>query len=203
MQLNLIKSLLIFTLGYFIGVAPHTSLFNYTPEPQVISKVDFTKDKIEAVSRFIEERSPGVPDSLRYSYAKYYVEAEKEFNVNAYLLASIGFYESNYKHTAMSNMGAIGLQQIMSLWVKEIPFLDTPADLLNARNNIRASAYIVAHYRELCGADVASIASCYHGGPGAKWHPKDSTKRYVNKVITLFNETNESTVYASNDVPSF
>ena len=131
-----------------------------------------------------------IGEVTRYGYgdyseflAKIYVSAAKEFNVDPYLLVAIGDPESKYTLHAVSSAGAMGVQQVMPFWVKEIPFLKSSRDLLNPELNIRASAYIVAHYKELCGAEAKYILKCYHGGPKALKNPKASTLAYVQDVL--------------------
>lgn len=156
-------------------------------------KLENKANKIRLVEDFIAEAVPNSP--LPAEYARYYIKHGKEFNIDPMLLAVVGRVESTYNASAVSDEGAIGVQQIMPFWVKAIPFLKSTEDLYDPDINIRASAYILAHYRELCGDSVESMAGCYHGGPRARTDPKPSTKQFKLAVSNLFYEST-STVYA-------
>jgi len=150
----------------------------------------------QAIERYIQDNrsmSPG----MAAGYTAMYVSAGKEFNVDPMLLAVVGKFESGFDPSIVSYTGAIGLQQIMPFWVKAIPFLNTQEDLYNPELNIKASAYILSHYRELCGDTIASMAACYHGGPRAILHPKVSTQKFKKAVSYAFYAMKASTTYDS------
>jgi|WetSurMetagenome_2_1015567.scaffolds.fasta_scaffold301218_1 soluble lytic murein transglycosylase-like protein len=150
--------------------------------------------KVRMVRDFIKEST--VEDKRATFYAEMYIKAGKEFILDPMLLAVVGRFESNFNPAAESGMGAIGLQQVMPFWVHKIPFIKSIQDLYSPELNIRASAYILSHYRELCGNSVESMATCYHGGPGAMLRPKPSTTKFKTVVSNLFYEV-KAAAYAT------
>lgn len=190
---SILSALAIYSFGFItaMSVGAKIHLQECIPESRL------QEERTKELKNFIVSADKHLNDSEATRYAVAYLDAEKEFDVNAFLLASIGRIESNFKPARVSEMGAIGLQQIMPVyWVKEIPFVEKASDLFVPEINIRASAYIVAHYRTLCGEKVEQIATCYHGGPRAIHRPMYTTIDYTLKVVKTFSTANVPSVYA-------
>ena len=189
------KYLMVYTFGFLMGVS-----VIYFKAPECVEQTIIVEARVQELTKFIKASNRTVSDKTAREYAKYYLDAEKESDVNALLLATMGKFESNHNPGLMSTMGAIGMQQIMPVyWVGVVPFINSAHELFDPRLNIRASAWIVSHYREICGVSVAAIATCYHGGPGALSRPQQSTITYAMQVVSTFNGTARPSVFA----PSF
>lgn len=179
-------------------ILAYSLLFSYSYHSALEICQNSTQHKTEKVKRITTLIDSAVPDkALTARYTAYYVKYGTEFNIDPALLAVVGRFESGYNASAVSDMGAIGIQQIMPFWVKFIPFLNSVVDLYDPALNIRASAYILSHYRELCGDSVESMAACYHGGPGARSNPKPSTQKFKAVVSNLFYEIKGTTYISS------
>lgn len=169
-------------------------LFNYSYHTALNicqNNQEHKTDKAKQITNYIVKHIDSSSHAARYT--DYYIKYGKEFNLDPVLLAVVGRIESGYRKDIVSYMGAIGLQQIMPFWVDHIPFLNSIEDLYDPAMNIRASAYILSHYRELCGDSVESMAACYHGGPGARSNPKPSTQKFKAVVSNLFYEIKGTT----------
>jgi len=93
-------------------------------------------------------------------HTHYYAEA---YEIDPDLLLSVMDVESNFDPMAKSNMGAIGLMQIMhTVWGEDLGLEEY--ELYNPRTNISAGAYVLNHYFRFFGdMDLALVA--YYRGP--------------------------------------
>lgn len=126
-------------------------------------------------------------------------------DLDPFLLAAVIKTESNFRATARSHKGALGLMQVMpetGRWVAEEtgepPLL--PGDLLDPETNIRlGTSYLAYLHTQFRGDPVLALAA-YNAGRGnvlrwleqARWTgelatldeiPFPETRRYVRKVL--------------------
>lgn len=147
-----------------------------TPEP---------KKKLYVLAEYIRQSNPTIGMNYSEYLAKAYNDAGKEFNLDPFLLVSVGHIESSQRNTVTSSEGAIGIMQVMPYWAEAIPFLSGRHELSIAYQNIRAGAYILRHYIGLCGGLEQGLR-CYNGGPGGKELP--NVIRYSKKVLTYYSK---------------
>ncbi|MCM1334507.1 MAG: lytic transglycosylase domain-containing protein [Bacteroides sp.] len=138
-----------------------------------------------------------------------YVEASaEEFGVDPYLLYAVIKTESSFDPSAVSEVGARGLTQIMEETFEWIRFrLGEEAatvydDMFDPAMNIRYGAYLMSYLLEKFG-DVREAAAAYHSGAGSvsEWLsdaaysadgerldtiPSSSASHYVDKILAAY-----------------
>ncbi len=138
-------------------------------------------------------------------YTEYVESYSREYGIDKYLVYAVIKTESGYDSTAVSNVGARGLMQIMEdsfEWIKfKLGDEDTVyADMFIAEENIRYGCFLLGYLYDEFGNVEAAMAA-YHAGRGAvnSWledpayssdgiHldviPISDTAHYVNKITT-------------------
>lgn len=143
-----------------------------------------------------------------FLYPQDYSSAVKQyssrFDVDSSLVYAVIRTESGFDPEAESEVGALGLMQIMPdtfIWLqgKLEPDADLPADsLYDPQTNIRYGVYYLSMLRDKFGSDVLAVAA-YHAGQNrvAQWLadgqiprdnctaddiPSSATSHYVRKV---------------------
>ncbi len=124
----------------------------------------------------------------RPEHARMLLGAGHEFGIDPVLLASLTFVESNFREKVRSRCGALGLMQIKPLVANVLGVTD-PCD---PYQNIMAGAAYLRHcferYREYPESTFLALAA-YNIGPGPvrKLKRSDSAKRFVKKVLRVYN----------------
>lgn len=82
-----------------------------------------------------------------------FYDASLKHSMDSRELIATAWHESRFKPQSRSHVGAIGVMQIMPLWLKNDNFvfdneIHTREDLLDPVKNIHAGAYIYNHYKE-------------------------------------------------------
>lgn len=112
--------------------------------------------------------------------------AADKYNVDPSLLSAIAETESNYKQSAVSSAGAVGIMQLMP---------DTAASLgvnpYDAQQNIEGGAKYLHGLLNTFGGDVRKAVAAYNAGPNAVKEyngvpPYKETQNYVDKVLDLY-----------------
>jgi len=91
----------------------------------------------------------------------------REHPINDDLIHKIIRVESNWNHKAVSKKGAIGLGQIMPLWVKELKkekIIKSKKDLFNPHKNVASMRYILKKYHKESKGDMRKTLNKYSGG---------------------------------------
>lgn len=136
-------------------------------------------------------------------YTEYVERYSRENHIDKYLVYAVIKTESGYDSSAVSNVGARGLMQIMEdsfEWIKfKLGDEDTEYDdMFDAEENIRYGCYLLGYLYDEFGNVEAAMAA-YHAGRGAvnSWledpqyssdgvHldeiPIPDTAHYVNKI---------------------
>jgi len=196
---TVLKVVYLMFIHVLLGVSLYINSIGYPQLADCLESQQKQEQKFatrHAIDRYIQSNRP-MDSGMSAGYSAMYISAGREFDLDPMLLAVVGKFESNFNPSVVSYTGAVGVQQIMPFWVKEIPFLNSLQDLYSPELNIRASAYILAHYRELCGESVLSMAACYHGGPNAIRNPKESTQKFKAVVSYAFYKMKGTTTYDS------
>ena len=131
------------------------------------------------VEQFITGRQPWRNTAELRGYAELIVDSATEFKLPPKLVARVAIAESALNHRAVGDGGkSHGILQLQEFWVKEIPFLRNKQDLYRAHLNIRAGAWVLRHYADLCGEDHMSYLACFNGGP----KPNAQARAYAARV---------------------
>lgn len=133
------------------------------------------------------------------------VTYSKKNNVDPFLVAAIIKNESNFKHDAVSKVGAVGLMQIMpetGRWIAEQMGLENyqDSDLYQTRKNIRMGCWYVGELEHEFQHNLVLLMVAYNAGRGQthEWMqengwdynfndiksiPYPDTREYVAKVM--------------------
>ena len=102
----------------------------------------------------------------------------KRFNLSPELVLGVIAVESRFDHFAVSNVGAIGLMQVMPFWKKELG--STSDNLLEIETNIRYGCAILRHYIDRYKTLTRALGA-YNGSLGRMKYPNKvfaSMKRF-------------------------
>ncbi|TLS69143.1 lytic transglycosylase domain-containing protein [Mariprofundus erugo] len=118
--------------------------------------------------------SPWVSDEQEAeSIARWVYIYSKKSRLSPELILGVIAVESQFDHFAVSNVGAVGLMQVMPFWKKE---LGQPQDnLLKVETNIRYGCAIIRHYLDRYNSLERALAA-YNGSLGKN--------KYPNKVFS-------------------
>jgi soluble lytic murein transglycosylase-like protein len=97
----------------------------------------------------------GVPKATATEFSGWILEASRRHDVSPELLASLVFIESSFRKVVTSEMGAIGPAQVKPYWGQ---FCGS-GNLADPAENIYCGAQILAHYREVCGAEECALGA--------------------------------------------
>lgn len=140
-----------------------------------------------------------------WDYQQDIVTYSKKNNVDPFLVAAIIKNESNFKHDAVSKVGAVGLMQIMpetGRWIAEQMGLENyqDSDLYQTRKNIRMGCWYVGELEHEFQHNLVLLMVAYNAGRGQthEWMQKNGwdynfndtksipypdTREYVAKVM--------------------
>lgn len=140
-----------------------------------------------------------------WDYQQDIVTYSKKNNVDPFLVAAIIKNESNFKHDAVSKVGAVGLMQIMpetGRWIAEQMGLENyqDSDLYQTRKNIRMGCWYVGELEHEFQHNLVLLMVAYNAGRGQThewmqengWYynfndiksiPYPDTREYVAKVM--------------------
>ena len=106
--------------------------------------------------------------------------------INNQLVQAVIHVESRGNPKAINKKGAIGLMQIMPLWVKELKkagIIKTKQDLFCLEKNVLAGTYILTKYHRVSKGDMRKTLKKYSG----------NAKGYHNKIMEALWKTEERT----------
>lgn len=130
--------------------------------------------------------NPRIPTETARNIASSVSKYSRRHKKDPDLILSIMKVESAFDPTAVSNMGAIGLMQVMPQW---IDILDITCNLQDPDCNVKYGIQIMGAYEQLyADQDTALIA--YNRGPGpvdsALMRGKNPNNGYVEKVRAVY-----------------
>ena len=140
-----------------------------------------------------------------WDYQQDIITYSEKNNVDPFLIAAIIKNESNFKHKAVSGVGAVGLMQIMpdtGRWIAEQMGLADykDSDLYQTRTNIRMGCWYVGELEHEFQHNLVLLMIAYNAGRGqthdwmqengwdydfndTKAIPYADTREYVTKVL--------------------
>lgn len=95
------------------------------------------------------------------------VTAASEERLSYAIFAAVCEQESGYDPHAISKVGAIGLCQVMPLWVGHCPGIGAELDLHVPERNAKCGAHVLRTYLDLYNEDIKMALLAYNRGPGA------------------------------------
>lgn len=118
---------------------------------------------------------------------KIFDEASSTYGVNVKLLKSIAKCESNFKASAVSSSGAVGIMQLMPSTASGLGVTDSYDEYQNIMGGAKYIAQLLAKY----DGDTSLALAAYNAGPGnvdkyGGIPPFNETQNYVTKVLTYY-----------------
>lgn len=131
------------------------------------------------VETYIKKRLPRHGAVEIRGVSELIVDAATEFRLSPLLVARVAIAESALNHKAVGDGGrSWGAMQVQRFWVNHIPFVEHERDLLRMDVGIRAGAWVLRHYADICGESEETMLSCFNGGP----NPNEQAKAYGRRV---------------------
>lgn len=168
-------------------------------------RIDQLSEKAAATQQQLDAQYELEDRMVFYAETKYNLPTDKARRLVAGVLMAAHTYgvdprltlaqinaESTFNPKAVSYAGAVGLMQVMPFWLKDKQFrlatgIHSLEQLKSPANNLRAGAYIQAHYQSKCGGTVNGLR-CYHGGFNAVKNPRMSTLHYVDHIMRKYHQ---------------
>lgn len=134
-----------------------------------------------------------------WDYQQDIVTYSKKNNVDPFLVAAIIKNESNFKHDAVSKVGAVGLMQIMpetGRWIAEQMGLENyqDSDLYQTRKNIRMGCWYVGELEHEFQHNLVLLMVAYNAGRGQthEWMQENGWDYYFNDIKSIpYSDTRE------------
>jgi len=135
-------------------------------------------------------RAFGVRTDTAREFSSWILEASERQALSPELLASLVLTESSFRKEARSTIGAVGPAQVRAEYWQS--FCGTE-DLSDPGENIYCGAQILAHYREVCGAEVCALQA-YNVGPYNLYTDEHlhARNRYVTKIDRFRSRLNDT-----------
>jgi len=124
-------------------------------------------------------------DSEAAAIARWVYHYSKRFNLSPELILGVIAVESRFDHFAVSNVGAVGLMQVMPFWKEQLGSKDD--NLLNVETNIRYGCAILRHYLDRYKSLDRALAA-YNGSLGRKKYPnkiRQAMKQFKAENATI------------------
>jgi soluble lytic murein transglycosylase len=156
---------------------------------------------------FINVRTMLIKRRYPLEYKQQITKYADEYDVDPYLVCSVIWVESKYDKAAVSEVGAVGLMQVMpetGEWISnKIALEDYDESILSSPAvNIRLGCWYLSYLDERFGANTTSVLAAYNAGPNrvAEWlddnryasnrqlnHiPIEETSEYVRRVFKAY-----------------
>lgn len=137
-------------------IPPHYSKQQSSPK---IPEQNTQQHRIHLLSQGLQS-AYSVPSHTANRLSPLIIQSADQHGISPFLLAAMIQQESNYKSSAQSSAGAIGLTQVMpQYWQKKCG-----QDLYNEHTNIQCGSFILSKYNMLAGGWSKALAY-YNVGP--------------------------------------
>ena len=142
-----------------------------------------------------------------WDYQQDIITYSEKNNVDPFLIAAIIKNESNFKHTAVSGVGAVGLMQIMpetGRWIAEQMGLENyhDDDLYLTKTNIRMGCWYIGELDHEFKHNLALVMIAYNAGRGQtrQWMEKNGWDYNFNDVKAIpYPDTREYVIKVLHD----
>lgn len=138
----------------------------------LFSKIDLSNNVEASISKnqdhhiivsYIKHRNKNISNQVANQIAHEIMINSRNHNIRPSLIVGLIQVESNFKVRARGVNGALGLMQVMPLWVK--PFnLENSNALYNVRINVNSGTRILKRYMNKNGGNLDKALNRYVGG---------------------------------------
>jgi len=137
------------------------------PKVDTVQQPDF--EETVWLQDIVQTIRPWVSDASEAEVIAHWVYVYSvRFDLSPELVLGMIAVESQFDHFAVSNVGAIGLMQVMPFWKKELGSADD--NLLEIETNVRYGCAIIRHYIDRYKKLDRALAA-YNGSLGRKKYP--------------------------------
>lgn len=168
----------------------------------VSQKQVMERDQINSKIRFIAKN---VQDTRRSAIANSILKWAKASQIDPDMLIALTFIESRFNPSSKSHKGALGLTQVMPMWVgcknprkicDELSFLKSTQDLNDVDKSIRAGSIILKYYLKQAKGKWDFALASYNMGWGKVGKDvsagKDLDYGYAKKVLRVYTRLKQS-----------
>ncbi len=148
---------------------------------------DSTKKKLKARTKHKVAERPKCGRYTREFCDQIIVRTSSLYGVNHWLVRAVVKMESDYNPYAISKKGAKGLMQLMPDTANDLAVTDA----FNVEQNVDGGVRYLRYLLDRFDGNVTLALAAYNAGPSAverygSLPPYPETRRYVNKVLTLY-----------------
>ncbi len=163
--------------------------------PANVSLLSNTADTFKNVLEGMKAAGTGensIVSNVATSLDAIFKKASEAYGVPERILKTVAKYESDFKTTAVSKAGAMGIMQLMPSTAKSLGVKD-PFD---PEQNIMGGAKLLASNLKEFGGDLSLALAAYNAGSGAvkKYNgipPYKETQNYVKNIMTDLNGSSD------------
>lgn len=180
---------------FFIYVDPKGTV-HVTNMPEVFDSYIEGKNFTNEESLYSSYKKPAAGKKSRVTksgYESHIKKASKRYNISESLISAIIKVESNFKPTAVSKKGALGLMQLMPETAAELGVIDPFDPVENIHGGVRYLRQLLDYFK----GDLELALAAYNAGAGMvkKYNsipPFKETKNYVAKVLNIYHRTSNT-----------
>lgn len=182
---------LIFTVMFFlataIGTLSHADIYKYVNENGLTIFTNLPNDN--DAKKIISEETPRSRKNIRGSdyYNDIIYSTSDKYNIEPSLIKAVITAESNWKPTAVSTKGAIGLMQLMPSTATDM-LVSNPYD---PEENIEGGTKYLRYLLDRFNGDMTLALAAYNSGPETvrkfgNVPPIRETQQYVKRVLSMY-----------------
>lgn len=160
--------------------------------PRFLTAEAATKDAIDALARVVARRYRISQNATREMIAAAYREGKRN-GLDPLLIVAVMAVESRFNPIAESDMGAMGLMQIMPRYHTDKLDAANAGTVLDPATNIELGARVLKDYIRRSGSQTAGL-QLYNGSPD------DESTAYANKVLSEKERLREALARVRNQV---
>jgi soluble lytic murein transglycosylase-like protein len=198
---------ILFTFMFFLttalGTLSHADIYKYVNENGLTIFTNIPNDN--DAKKIISEETPRPRRNIRNSdyYNDIIYSTSDKYNIEPSLIKAVITAESNWKTTAVSTKGAIGLMQLMPSTATDM-LVNNPYD---PEENIEGGTKYLRYLLDIFNGDVTLALAAYNAGPERVKKFRDvppipETQQYVKRVLSMYEGKTQygsaSGSYASN-----
>jgi len=187
-----IPFIVMFFLTMALGTLSHADIYKYVNENGVTIFTNVPEDNgsKKVISKEIPSpKIPGTRINVRDSdyYNDIIYSKSDKYNIEPSLIKAVITAESNWKPTAVSTKGAIGLMQLMPSTATDM-LVNNPYD---PEENIEGGTRYLRYLLDRFNGDVTLALAAYNSGPETVRKfgdvpPIAETRQYVKRVLSMY-----------------
>lgn len=162
------------------------TIVSRSENPMHLARVDSEENLAKLVTIF----QPELNEETARNYVRSVISASTEFNIDRLWILSVIYQESKFRRVSVSDVGAIGLMQILPSTARAMGV--DPNQLTNTDVNIHTGVKYLAYLRNRFGGDLRLATIAYNQGEGnvfrgtyLTWYYDSVNQHYQNMKLKL------------------